>query len=121
MSREWRTRCLGLVLELLQQVAKHGADLAVGKGCCLVERSDGAVELGELLELQRLDNGRDILAELIALAEQLLVLGLEQSITRAAIVCQFSGAPQLRALSQQSYLVSVRMKRPIFPATLCSR
>lgn len=85
-SRKWRTRCLGLVLELLQQVAEHGADLAIGEGCGFVERSDGAVELGELLQLQRLDHGRDILAELIALAEQLLVLGLEQSITRAAIV-----------------------------------
>lgn len=82
-----RTGCLGLVLELLQQVAEHGADLAVGEGRGLVERGDGALELGELLQLQRLDNGRDILAELIALAEQLLVLGLEQSITRAAITC----------------------------------
>lgn len=82
-----RTRCLSLVLELLQQVAEHGADLAVGEGSSFIERSDGTVELGELLELQRLDNVRDILAELIALAEELLVLGLEQGITRAAVVC----------------------------------
>ena len=80
-----RTGCLGLVLELLQQVAEHGADLAVGEGGGLVEGRDGAVELGELLQLQRLDDGRDILAERIALVEQLLVLGLEQSIARAAI------------------------------------
>jgi hypothetical protein len=85
VARGGRTRCLGLVLELLQQVTEHGADLAVGEGGGLVEGSDGAVELGELLQLQRLDDGRDILAELIALVEQLLVLGLEQSITRAAI------------------------------------
>jgi len=84
-----RTRCLGLVLEFLQQVAEHGADLAVGEGSGFIQRGDGTVELGELLQLQRLDNSRDILAELISLAEQLLVLGLEQSITRAAIVCQY--------------------------------
>lgn len=87
MERRWRTRCLGLVLELLQQAAEHSADLAVCEGCGLVERSDGIFELGELLQLQRLDDGRDILAELVALAEQLLVLGLEQSITRAGMVC----------------------------------
>lgn len=81
-----RTRCLGLVLELLQQVAEHGADLAVGEGRGFVEGSHGALKLGELLQLQRLDDGRDILAELVALAEQLLVLGLEQGITRAAMV-----------------------------------
>lgn len=83
-----RTGCLGLVLEFLQQVAEHGADLAVGEGSGFIQRGDGTVKLGELLQLQRLDNGRDILAELISFAEQLLVLGLEQSITRAAIVCQ---------------------------------
>ena len=87
MIRIWRTRGLSLILELLQQVAEHGADLAVRKGCSLVKCSDSTFKLGELLELQRLHNCRHILAELIALAEQLLVLGLEQSIARAVIIC----------------------------------
>jgi len=39
----------------------------------------------EALELQGLDYRRDILGQLVSLVEQLLVLGLEQSIARAAI------------------------------------
>jgi hypothetical protein len=77
-----RTGSLGLILELLEQAAEHGADLAVGEGGGLVEGRDGILKLCELLELERVDNGRDVL-ELLALGEQLLVLGLEEGIARA--------------------------------------
>lgn len=73
-SAQERTRGLGLVLELLQQVGQHRADLAVGEGRGLVESCDGILELLEALELQCVDDGGDVLGELIALAKDLLVL-----------------------------------------------
>jgi hypothetical protein len=65
----------------------------------------------ELLELQGVDEGGGVL-RLVALVEELLVLGLEQGITRAALpLAVWSCMGALR--TRKTYLVSVRMKRPI--------
>jgi hypothetical protein len=78
-----RTGCLGLVFKLLEQVRQHGADLAVGQGRGFVERGHRIFEFLELLELQGVDDGSDVLGGVAA--EELLVLALEEGITRAAV------------------------------------
>jgi len=81
-SQDVRTGSLGLVLQILQKRRQHRRDFSIVERGGLLESVYCAAELGELLELELLDNARGVL---VLSAEKLLVLGLQQDVTRRSL------------------------------------
>jgi hypothetical protein len=75
--RNVRTSSFGLILQILQKRRQHRRDFSIMERGGLLESVDSAAELGELLELELLDDARGVFA---LCAQELLVLGLQQDI-----------------------------------------